>query len=401
MCRKHIVLPFASEAPYAACLDDLRQYRTFLAQQFAARPELFPVGFAQGYEFHAWYRLKKLALVLRRIKLPATQQVYTIRPSFVLPYGAGRTAEVEKALYLRQFGVPFEALAYVFGREASYWERLTLSLGRATVVGTTVKNATKLPAHLVADEKVTWLGGQEVCVTTTVGAGCVLGAGVASAVTAAALQVAYGEFQTEAQTLDAAYAPTTVCTDGFRATRLAWQQLFPTVQLILCFLHGVLKIVERCRGQLRATVLDRVWHCYHAPTPRHFAQRLRRLHEWAARQLTGAVQEMVEKLHTNRPHYQVAYAHPQAARTSNAVDRVLDTIDRQLYARRYLHGKSATARLVVRSLALQWNFHPYSTSLRRRAPTRHSPFHDLNGFVYHPNWLHNFFIAASLGGAKT
>ena len=31
-----------------------------------------------------------------------------------------RTDEVEKALYLRQWGVPFDALAYVFGRDAMF-----------------------------------------------------------------------------------------------------------------------------------------------------------------------------------------------------------------------------------------------------------------------------------------
>ncbi|MBI3428348.1 MAG: hypothetical protein HY011_35960, partial [Acidobacteria bacterium] len=60
----------------------------------------------------------------------------------------------------------------------------------------------------------------------------------------------------------------------------------------------------------------------------------------------------------------------------------------------------ATARLALRALALQWNFHPYSASLRRRDPTRHSPFAALNGFVYHQNWLHNLLIAASLGGHR-
>ena len=37
---------------------------------------------------------------------------------------------------------------------------------------------------------------------------------------------------------------------------------------------------------------------------------------------------------------------------------------------------------------------------RRDDPTRRSPFHDLNGFEYHPNWLHNLLIASSMGGRK-
>jgi len=58
---------------------------------------------------------------VRRIKLKTTQAVFTLRPSFILPYLRVRTAEVEKALYLRQWGVPFEALAYVCGRNVMFW----------------------------------------------------------------------------------------------------------------------------------------------------------------------------------------------------------------------------------------------------------------------------------------
>lgn len=400
MCQKHIVLPFVSEAEYAACLADLPRFRAWLVAQFAAHASLFPAAFAAGFDWHDRYRLKKLDLVVRRLKLRADGSVWTVRPSFVLPYGVGRTEAAEKALYLRQFGVPFEALAYVFGRDASYWERLWLALGRNSLVGTTVKDAAQLPRQLVADEKISWRNGQQVCVTATAGGGCLLGLDLAEEASAVALQAAYGEFKREAQELDAAYTPETVCTDGFAATRLAWQTLFPATTLMLCFLHGVLKVAERCRGALRETVLERVWHCYHAATARAFSQRLRRLHEWAERSLSGPLQTMVNKLHTQRTRYQVAYAHPQAARTSNAVDRLLDATDRLLYARRYLHGERATARLALRALALQWNFHPYSASLRRRDPPRHSPFADLNGFVYHENWLHNLLIAASLGGHR-
>ena len=109
-----------------------------------------------------------------------------------------RTEEVEKALYLRQWGVPFDALAYVFGRNAMFWYRAWLSLGRPNLVGTTVKNAAQMPLDLVADEKITWLAGEEVVVPTTVGGGCVLGISVAAQATSAGLQDAYGEFKTEA-----------------------------------------------------------------------------------------------------------------------------------------------------------------------------------------------------------
>jgi hypothetical protein len=63
---------------------------------------------------------------------------------------------------------------------------------------------------------------------------------------------------------------------------------------------------------------------------------------------------------------------------------------------RYCHGTTDSARLAVRAMALQWNFHPYSARLRRDQPSRAAPFDDLNGLQYPPNWLHNLFIASSM-----
>ncbi|MGH9907102.1 MAG: hypothetical protein ACRD8U_16145, partial [Pyrinomonadaceae bacterium] len=180
----------------------------------------------------------------------------------------------------------------------------------------------------------------------------------------------------------------------------AWQQLYPRLTLILCFLHGVLKIVERCRGELRREVLDRVWNCYQATTRRQFSQRMRRVGEWAKAKLEGAVQEMTYKLYKQSPRYVKAYEQAGCARTTNCVDRLMNQQDRVLYSMRYLHGKGKTARLALRAMALQWNFHPYGRRLRSASPERLSPFADLNGFQYHDNWLHNLLIAASLGGHK-
>ncbi len=397
---KHICVPFASEAHYHACVDEVGKYREHLTTMFQQHPELFPQALAGGYTFHDRYRSRKQGVVLRRIKLKTSAEVFTLRPSFLMPYLIARTEEVEKALFLRQWGVPFEALASVFGRDGMFWYRAWLSFGRPNMVGTTVKAATHMPPDVVADEKITWLGGEEVVVPTTVGRGCVLGISVAAAADSAHLAAAYGEFAAEATEVFAEYRVRTVCTDGFQATRDAWRRLFPTITLVLCYLHAVLKIKERCRGGLRRQVLDRVWHGYQATTQREFSQRLRRLAEWARSTLDGAVAEMVNKLCRHRDDFTPAYEYPQAARTTNAVDRLHNHLDRVLYAMRYCHGQTASARLAVRAWAMQWNFHPYSIRLRHDQPSRSSPFEDLNGFHYHPNWLQNFLIASSMGGLR-
>lgn len=396
----HICLPFESEQHYAECVANTKKYRKFLAKIFAKHPELFPATFQEGYQFHSQYRQKKQNLVYRRIKLNVTDTVFTIRPSFVFPYGIARTEDLEKALYLRRYGVPFDGLVYLFGHNVSFWQRACLQLGRPSVVGTTIKDPKKLPTDLVADEKISWLKGQEVYVTTTAAGECLLGVGLATDTTAESFQAGYGEFKQEALELNKAYSPETVCTDGYKSTRLAWQQLFPKAALILCFLHGVLKVSERCTGQLRQQVLDRVWNCYQAQSRRQFSQRLRRLSEWASKELSGHLQEMVLKLKRQGPRYAAAYGYPRAKRTTNAVDRLMNHQDRMLYAGDYLHGKPETARLALRAMAILWNFHPYHARLRQKTPERQSPFADLNGFQYHENWLQNFLIAASMGGHK-
>ena len=70
-----------------------------------------------------------------------------------MPYMTGETDTVEKGLFLRRFGVPFWALAYVFGRDEQYWYRLESQMGRYDIVGATVKDIANLPEHLLADEK--------------------------------------------------------------------------------------------------------------------------------------------------------------------------------------------------------------------------------------------------------
>jgi hypothetical protein len=392
-------VPCQSEAEYVRRVEDPHQFRQWLEQLSAQHPELFPAAMRSGFTLQDSHCSVKQGLRLRRIKLKATGAVYLVRPSAVLPYLAAKTEEVEKALYLRQWGVPFAALAYVFGRDAMFYYRAWLHLGRPNLVGTTVKQAAALPPHLLADEKHTWLKGQRHYVATTVGEGGFLGATVVAEASTEALQGGYGEFLTEARDLAPPYQPATVCTDGWKATREAWQLLVPTVTLLLCFLHSVLKIEERCRGVLRQQLRHMTWHVYQARTKAEFGQRVRRLREWARGQLSGAVQETVLKLCALKEQFKLAYDFPEAARTTNGIDRLMDYQDRVLYQMRYFPGTRDSARLAARAIALQWNFHPYSLRAQRTG-TQRSPFEALNGFQYHDNWLHNLFTAASMGGRR-
>lgn len=160
-----ICLP-VSEEEYQRVVDNPAECRGFLAGCYANMPELFPEGFEDGYEMKDSYWSKKMQLRLRRIEL-GNGVAYTLRPSFVMPYLTGKVEDVEGPLFLRRFGVPYWALAYVFGKDAMYWYRQEIALGRFSVVGTTIRRVA-LPTNLLADEHHERCQGEKVYVATTV-----------------------------------------------------------------------------------------------------------------------------------------------------------------------------------------------------------------------------------------
>jgi hypothetical protein len=98
------------------------------------------------------------------------------------------------------------------------------------------------------------------------------------------LTTAYGVYRAEARDVEPKYAPRTLSVDGWASTHQAWLTLFPLIALLRCFLHGWLNI--RSRGKLSESfreLSERVWESRRAPSRRGFAQRLRRLREWARR----------------------------------------------------------------------------------------------------------------------
>ncbi len=224
---KTICVPAPDEAGYQRLIQHGHTFRHFLDAAIDQYPELFPVAITHGYWLHDSVHSKKRNLTTRRIKLVTTQAVYQVRPDFVLPYMTGMTDDVEKALYLRRFGVPLEALAYVFSRDPSYWYRLHQSLGRGSIVGTTVKDPAAIPANLIADEKHSWRLGDHIFIPTTVGSGCFLGVDIVPSADTPDLVKGYGRFRDEALALNPNYQPETGNTDGWEPTQTALKALSP------------------------------------------------------------------------------------------------------------------------------------------------------------------------------
>ncbi len=399
---KTICVIFRSKTFYQSCMKDHKKFRKYLNDTYARYPEIFPVDFCSGFNFHDIVVSKKQNdFSMRRIVLKnQSREVYQIRPSFMMPYMISETMDVEKALYLRRWGVPFDALAYVFGRDAMFWQRAYLSIGRNSIVGTTIKSPDLLPNDILADEKHSRANGKKVFIATTAAQECILGCAIAENAGTEKLTEAYGDFKEEAIHLNPDYSPKTVNTDGWEATQKAWKTLFPTTVIILCFLHAFLKIKDRCRRSkdILKTIGDKVWDAYHSVNISQFSQRIRRLKEWALKFEDSPVKKAVLDLCEKAPKFKGSFQNPTAHRTSNMIDRLMNYQDRVLYAMQYFHGTSDTTRLSLRAMALIWNFHPYGTRTRNNNPDIVSPFHRVNKFCYHENWLQNLLVAGSMGG---
>jgi len=401
LCRGHatICLPIGEEE-YDATVENPKECRQWLDDCYTKMPELFPEGFARGYRMKDGRTSVKQGESMRRIILRDGRS-YSIRPSFLMPYMTARTEEVEAPLFLRKFGVPFWALARIFGGDPMRWYRLEIGLGRNSLVGTTVRTAT-LPEHLLADEHHRRRDGEKNYIATTVGGGCVLGAALSEGAGTDDLKDAYGVFKEEALNVDPVYAPKTVNTDGWHSTQAAWKVLFPLIAILQCFLHAWLKIRDRAKhlGESFFDVSERVWDAYHAPDRRGFSQRIRSLRSWAGGCLTGIVRDKVLDLCDKRDLWSIAYDHPGGHRTSNMLDRLMRSMNRYFDDGQHLHGSRAACDQHCRAWALLHNFTPWHPATADNNEGWQSPAEHLNGHRYHDNWLQNLLVSASLGGYR-
>jgi hypothetical protein len=222
-----------AEHEYARFLTDRPSAKARLQELSEDDPALFPEAFPRGYALYGFTDPScQHHLRCRRLRVNATQDVFTVAPAGVMPDRSGRGAAGEKAVFLRRFHVPSWAMASVVGHDAMYWSRLQPGLGHCSIVGTTVKTAASLPKDLVADAKHRWLQGKRVSIATTAGRDGLLGASVAKSASQPAVKRAYGVFAGAAHPLDDDDAPPTVNTDGWPATPGAWKALCPTLTVI-------------------------------------------------------------------------------------------------------------------------------------------------------------------------
>jgi hypothetical protein len=396
--RSRTICLSATEENYENMVKDPRAFRRWVTDAFEESPELFPAAFTPMFSLKDRRVSRKQQMTVRRIRL-SDGSAWSVRPSFVMPGMTARTREVEHALFLRKFAVPYWALAHVFGRNHMFWYRIECCLGRFSVVGTTVTTV-EIPVDLLADEHHQKVNKDKCYIATTVGGGCVLGADVARTAGCDDLTRAYGVFRQEAVAVQPDYAPKTVNTDGWKATRQAWTGLFSGIVVLLCFLHAWLKIRDRGKhlGQQFFDLGERVWEVYRSPGKRSCAQRIRSLRNWASTNLTGPVLAKTLDLCSKSKHWTTHCEHPNGHRTSNMLDRLMRGMNSYFESGLNFHGSRQASTERARAWALLWNFTPWHPAVTRANNGYQCPAERLNQHRYHNNWLQNLLISAS---AKT
>jgi len=400
--NRTIVLPI-SETIYNLFINDNDFAHKTIINYIEQIPECFPKSIINGYVFNGKTRKsKKVNLKMRKIKTDNIS--YRIRPSFILPYQRGRTDEVANALFLMRFGVPFWAIAFVFGRNSMWWYRLFLSFSDYSIVGTTIRDPNKLPQDILADEHHIKIRGKKAYIATTAGSNCFLGMSACNNADEYSLMNAYAGFKEESQNLKPDYQPDTVNTDGWWATQNAWKLLYPTIAVIECFLHAFIKVRDRATKKLKQhfnIAGDKIWNCYNADSKKALAQQIRRLREWTHQLDDSPMKNNILKLCKKKKRWMQHFDAPNAHRTSNMIDRLMRAMNRHAYNSQMFHGKKIESTSKnFRAFALLYNFSPSSPAARIKDKALDSPAARLNGFTYHQNWLHNLLISSSLHGFR-
>lgn len=179
---------------YDRIWNDAAEVRRYLEPLLQNMPELFPDGIQDGYQLSGRLPESTKMPGIRLRQLRAQNRVYSLRPSFVMSYMTGTVEGLEHPLLLLSFGVPCWVVTKIFGHNDMFWQRHLERWGRNSLVGTTVRIAERLPAHLAADEHHADWCGEKGYVAVTAGGGCLLGMALTDEADESHLTQAYGQF---------------------------------------------------------------------------------------------------------------------------------------------------------------------------------------------------------------
>jgi hypothetical protein len=412
---REIVIPVSLE-DYLVAVKDNDEFRRLLASCYELHPECFPPEFDSRFSFKDFKHSKKMNISIRRIRVGLGKDAHFWRvvPCDVMPYMVGRTQEVEKALFLRKSNVPYWGLEVVFGRSSNYFWRIERRMGMTSIAGCLAggqgsdeageETGGALPEDICCDEKHAKYLGTKAYVAVTAGGGCVLGAELTEGAGKDSLAQGYRVLKDEIAQAAPGHEIRSVNIDGYSSTVAAMRVVWGGALLITCILHLYIAMRDGCKRKYREqfeAVADAFWRCYEAETKRGFAQRWRAFVNLCAESTEWLPERIIEKVKgadaRKLPSYKAWYDRPEAHRVSVAVDRVMGSLDRKLFAMRHLRGHFANSRLLVRAWAHLHNFCPWNPHTAKGKGAK-CPAEHLTGSRYRKDWLENFRVAGSMSG---
>jgi len=199
---------------------------------------------------HSHYtRVRLGGLVIWRLQCKRCQAVFTILPHFALRYSGVKPEVAQKALLATHGGLSLEWSATIIDNispMAIY--RLVCAFGRAGLVTALLRCQLPLPPYFLADEKHSRCLTEKVYLPTIVAGRVVWHLGYTEDKSADAFEDAYGQFQQAALSIDPAYRPQGILTDGFESTRKSLRNLFPLTVLGNCLRHATNRVGSKLKS---------------------------------------------------------------------------------------------------------------------------------------------------------
>jgi len=396
-----IILPLDKDE-YKAFIDvnKTKNSRKLLLDLLEIYPELFPLGMnAKNWRFYGTRGSAKTDYRVRVIGFE--NKYYRLYPCFLMPYMREYDEAMGNALLLSRYGVPLWLITKLYGKNVMYWSRVLEWFGECSLVGSTVKDGSNLPEHIIVDEKHTKLNGKKHYIATTVGEEVILGAECCSKANEDCLTKAYGVFAKEARNIWSKYCPKSYNTDGWDATKKAMKALYSKALHLLCFLHAFIAV--RTGGQKKhrqdfSHAAEMIWDAYRSEMPSEMLRKLAALKKWAYKLADSKMKDKILKLCAKRKYWIWHYSYEKGHRTSNMLDRLMRQMDRRIFMMLNFRGGQEKASSFIRAFALILNYAPFAPQTVKKNGGLTSRAHRLNNKLYHKEWHKNMLIATSLRG---
>jgi hypothetical protein len=351
-----------------------------------------------------YVRVRLGGLIIWRLECKPCGAVFTILPHFVLRYSSIKPVTAKKALLATHGGLSLEWSATLFKVCPMSIYRLVCAFGRTSLVTVLTRCQLPLPRYLLADEKHSHCLTEKVYLPTIVEGRVMWHLGYTEDKSADAFEASYAQFQQATQTLEPAYQPQGILTDGFESTRKSLHHLFPASLLGNCLRHATNRVSSKLKAvtqAMRDTFSQQFYDLFadrtHPPKNqlRSLGQKLRRFAEkvghLAGQENGQRIQPWIAR---KKDGWYALFRNPELPATSTLLDQAHNAIDRKLFMMKGFHHPEGSQSQFLVGLALLYSFVPY----QRRAKNAYKCGVEVQGGKLPvTDWLLNLQILTSGG----